>query len=67
MDRVAKLTARLRDYEARGMATRPVDPSTGQQFTPEQIDAMINERATLVANQNTFNTRCNDVAGRGAT
>jgi hypothetical protein len=68
VDRVAKLTARLRDYEARALAgQRPIDPATGQQFTPEQIDAMISERANLVASQTAFNTRCNEAAGRGAS
>jgi hypothetical protein len=67
VDRVAKLTARLREYEAKGAgAAKPIDPATGQQFTVEQIDAMINERATLVANQTSFNNRCNDTAMRGA-
>ena len=68
VDRVAKLTARLREYEAKGVgAAKPIDPMTGKQFTVEQIDNMINERAMLVANQTAFNTRCNDVAGRGAS
>jgi hypothetical protein len=67
VDRVAKLTARLRDYEARAAGgQQTIDPATGQAFTPAQIDQMINERATLVANQTAFNTRCNDAANRGA-
>jgi hypothetical protein len=68
VDRVAKLTARLREYEAKGAgAPKPIDPATGQQFTNEQIDRMINERAQLVASQTAFNTRCNDAAARGAS
>ena len=68
VDRVAKLTARLREYEARGAgAPKPIDPSTGQQFTQEQINQIINERANLVASQTAFNTRCNDAASRGAS
>lgn len=68
VDRVAKLTARLRDYEARAAGgQQPIDPATGQAFTPAQIDQMINERATLVANQTAFNTRCNEAANRGAS
>ena len=67
VDRVAKLTARLRDYEARAIAgQKPVNPATGQEFTAEQIDQMISERANLVASQTAFNTRCNEAAGRGA-
>jgi hypothetical protein len=68
VDRVAKLTARLRDYEARALGgQQPIDPATGQAFTPAQIDAMISERASLVASQTAFNTRCNEAAGRGAS
>lgn len=68
VDRVAKLTARLREYEARGAgAPRPVDPSTGRAYTAEQIDAMVTERAQLVATQTAFNTRCNDAASRGVS
>jgi hypothetical protein len=68
VDRVAKLTARLREYEARGAgAPRPIDPATGQQFTQDQINQMVNERAHLVASETAFNTRCNDAASRGAS
>jgi hypothetical protein len=67
VDRVAKLTARLRQYEASGKTERPIDPNTGQQFTPAQIDAMVMERANLVASQTSFNNRCNDAASRGAS
>jgi hypothetical protein len=68
VDRVAKLTARLREYEARAVAgQKPINPTTGQEFTPEQIDQMINERANLVASQTAFNTRCNEAANRGAS
>lgn len=67
VDRVAKLTARLREYEARAAAgTKTVDPKTGQSYTPEQIDGMIAERANLVAQQTTFNNSCNEAAARGA-
>lgn len=68
VDRVAKLTARLKEYESRAAAgSKAIDPSTGQQFTTEQIDAMISERAHLVASQTAFNTRCNEAAARGAS
>jgi hypothetical protein len=68
VDRVAKLTARLREYEARASAgQKPINPATGQEFSPEQIDQMINERANLVATQTAFNTRCNEAANRGAS
>jgi len=67
VDRVAKLTARLREYEAKGPgADKPIDPGTGQRLTDAQIDQMINERATMVAAQRTFDSACNEAAQRGA-
>lgn len=67
LDRVAKLTARLREYEARGAgAPKPVDPGTGQPLTQEQIDQFINERAVAISAQQRFNTDCNEAAQRGA-
>ncbi len=66
MDRIGKLTARLRAIEARGAgAPPPIDPNTGKQFTQEDIDKIAWERAQVLAHKQAFDAKCDEAAARG--
>ena len=67
MDRIAKLTARVRGAEAARTTGQPapINPATGQQFTPDQINQMVSERAQVLANQQTFYHRCVEARSAG--
>ena len=65
--KIAKLTARLREAQSLrppSPTAAAVDPLAGP-MTQQQIDAMVNERAALLAQQNEFNRRCNEMATAG--